>query len=109
MQQSARMPSTREAFDYALNLGMRIGRGIWNDARTTEPDDGEEVIIREYYKGAKTGRLRTYFRSMIYDKKYGFQFEEQTNRRLKLRITHWMPAPILSKKNIKKLPKQQKS
>lgn len=60
------------------------------------PKDGQPVLIREYYRSAKTGKFRYDYEVFYYFKDYGFELEERKYRHLALKVTHWMPIPPLS-------------
>ncbi len=57
------------------------------------PEDGQVVLIREYFRSARSGRYVIHVRDFVYFEQYGFELEEYSNRDLKYRITHWMPIP----------------
>lgn len=65
----------------------------WYKPSERLPEDGQVVIIREYFRSAKSGRYVIHVREFMYFEQYGFELEERCNRHLKYRITHWMPIP----------------
>lgn len=60
------------------------------------PEDGQVVIVREYYRSAKSGRYVNHVKEFMYFEQYGFELEERIYRHLKYRITHWMPIPPIN-------------
>lgn len=65
----------------------------WYKPSERLPEDGQVVLIREYFRSAKSGRFVIHVRELMYFEQYGFELEERTHRHLKYRITHWMPIP----------------
>lgn len=70
----------------------------WRDPKKELPKDGEKVLIREYFRSARHGRFVNHVREMWYFEQYGFKLEEDCNRHLGYRITHWMPIPDVPNK-----------
>ena len=63
----------------------------WKNPETEKPNDGDEILIREYYKSPKYGQFRINYRVMMYFDDFGFELEYKCNRNLyKYKITHWM-------------------
>lgn len=60
-----------------------------------KPQDGETVLIYEHYRSARTGRYVKHIIEFTYFDEYGFEIEERTHRRLKLKVKAWMPFPEL--------------
>lgn len=72
----------------------------WRRADDEFPEDGDMVLIREYYRSPKTGKFVNHVRELLYYAEYGFTFERVLNANLpSYRITHWMPIPELPKTN----------
>ncbi len=69
----------------------------WRKPEDEMPKDGDVVLIREYYRSARTGRFVNHVREFVFFEKYGFTLEEKINNHLRYRITHWMPIPELPK------------
>jgi hypothetical protein len=66
----------------------------WRKIGEAQPEDCTPVLIRVYYKSAKTGRFTAEFEVFYYMAQFGgFAFHEKINRRLGLKVTHWMPIP----------------
>ena len=68
----------------------------WYKPSERLPDNGLVVIIREYYRSAKTGKFRTDYAVFYYFEDYGFKIEERKHRQLELKVTHWLPIPPLN-------------
>lgn len=68
----------------------------WYKPSERLPEDGQIVIVREYYRSAKSGRFVNHFKEFLYLEQYNFELEERILRRLKYRITHWMPIPPIN-------------
>lgn len=66
------------------------------------PKDGQTVLIREYFRSAKSGRYVIHVRDFMYFEQYGFELEERIHRHLKYRITHWMPIPPIDTQSSEK-------
>lgn len=69
--------------------------GKWYKPSERLPEDGQVVLIREYFRSAKSGRFEIHVRELMYFEQYGFELEERIHRHLKYRITHWMAIPPL--------------
>ncbi|WP_303743610.1 DUF551 domain-containing protein [uncultured Muribaculum sp.] len=70
----------------------------WHKVGEAEPEDCTPVLIRVYYKSAKTGRFTAEFGVFYYMAEFGgFSFYEKIKRRLGLKVTHWMPIPPVPK------------
>lgn len=70
----------------------------WHDPKKELPKDGEIVLIREYFRSARHGRFVNHVREFMYFEQYGFKLEEDMNKHLGYRITHWMPIPDVPNK-----------
>lgn len=70
----------------------------WRDPKKELPKDGEKVLIREYFRSARHGRFVNHVRELMYFEEYGFKLEENSNKHLGYRITHWMPIPDVPNK-----------
>lgn len=68
----------------------------WYKPSERLPEDCQTVIIREYYRSAKSGKYRIDYAIFFYTEKYGFEIEECTHRNLGLKVTHWLPIPPLN-------------
>ena len=69
----------------------------WHDPKTEKPEDGELVLIREYYKSPRYGKFVNNYRVITYWEQFGFEIEENINRFCKnYRITHWMRIPPIN-------------
>lgn len=89
----ARLPDGY-AFGRLANRSMSNQTLIkWFKPSERLPEDGQVVLIREYFRSAKSGRYVIHVREFMYFEEYGFDLEEQIHRHLKYRITHWMPIP----------------
>lgn len=96
---NAPWPETVETYRRAFTCGARFALSHqWVRANERLPEDGELILIREYYRSARSGRFVNHIREFLYLEQYGFEFEEQANSNLKYRITHWMPIPQLTPK-----------
>jgi len=66
----------------------------WRKVGEAEPEDCTTMLIRVYYKSARTGRLTTKFEVYLYMARFaGVAVHEKVNRHLGLIVTHWMPIP----------------
>ena len=67
---------------------------LWKRPEEELPKDGEEILIREYYKSPKHGQFRNNFRVITFFDEYGFELEEKRYKHIfKYKITHWMSIP----------------
>ena len=57
------------------------------------PKDGQIVLIREFYRSAKTGRFKVGYAVIYYDTVLGFKLREDCYDHLGLKVTHWFPIP----------------
>lgn len=69
----------------------------WRKPEDEMPKDRDVILIREYYRSARTGRFVNHVREFVFFEEYGFTLEEKINNHLGYRITHWMPIPKLPK------------
>lgn len=78
----------------------------WKNPKKELPNDGEVVLIREYYHSPKHGIYRNNYRVMTFTIKHGFELEEAINKRKCgfYRITHWMKIPELNGTKEKRPP-----
>lgn len=67
----------------------------WRNPKDELPEDGQVVLIREYYRSAKTGKFVNHIKEFLFLEEYGFELEENRYDYLNYRITHWMPIPEL--------------
>lgn len=83
-----------------LNCGVKESTAdmSWRDPKKELPKDGEMVLIREYFRSARHGRFVNHVREFMYFEQYGFKLEEDINKHLGYRITHWMPIPDIPNK-----------
>lgn len=70
----------------------------WLKPEDELPKDGEMVLIREYFRSARSGRYVNHVREFMFFEKYGFELEESINKHLEYRITHWMRIPEIPEK-----------
>lgn len=87
----------RKVFDFIFDQAYTIG-SQWRDPKKELPKDGEVVLIREYFRSARHGRFVNHVREFMYFEQYGFKLEEDINKHLGYRITHWMPIPDVPNK-----------
>ncbi len=93
----------RDLFTQAYSDGYTAcEQPLWRTPKEELPKDREKILIREYYRSAKTGRYVIHVREFIYFEQYGFTIEENINRNLGYCITHWMPIPSLPDTNTEK-------
>ena len=92
-------PLPSDNFERGYRLGSRDALvNQWRDPKKELPMDGEIVLIREYYRSAKSGRYVNHVKEFMFFEQYGFDLEERIHKHLKYRITHWMPIPALPTK-----------
>lgn len=72
---------------------------IWKNPQKEKPQDGEIILIREYYKSPKNGKYTNEYRVVKYFEKLGFEmFENLYHYVSNYKITHWMSIPDIPKK-----------
>jgi hypothetical protein len=60
------------------------------------PKHGQTVLIREYYRSAKTGKYTVGYVVFHYNAAFGFKLEEDSYDYLGLKVTHWLPIPPIN-------------
>lgn len=77
-------------------------QSLWRSVEDELPEDGQKILIREYYRSAKSGRFVNHVKEYIYFAEYGFELEGKKYSCLRYRITHWMPIPPIPDTNTEK-------
>lgn len=67
----------------------------WRNPQEDIPIFGQTILIREYYRSARTGKFVNRVVQELFVTDDMFAHLERVNRHLSYRITHWMPIPEL--------------
>ena len=93
-QKAADYLSKKDVLQVRVPLSDIVAPIHWRDPQTEKPEDGEMVLIREYYKSPRYGKFVNNYRVFTYLERFGFDLEENINHFCKnYRITHWMRIP----------------
>ena len=69
----------------------------WRDPKKDLPELDQPILIREYYRSARSGRYVNHVVEDLFVDVNLFSHLERVNRHLSYRVTHWMPIPELPK------------
>lgn len=68
----------------------------WFSVDELLPNDGQMVLIREYFRGTQSGIYHADYEVHTYSTKFGFTYVERSYRHLNIKVTHWTPIPPIN-------------